>query len=501
MPISRCTRCDQLIDFDASHEGDEVLCPACDNITRLVALPEDELPAETSDSESGESTDARAPIRLAAEELPPPAADPVAPAGAPDHPADARGPELLKSDPVADPDELPPAAAKPEKSAGELDEIEQAAIRILSADSDSERDDFQFATADEDSIRLRLPLDRPWLLFGLGAGALAVLVFAFSFIHEKVEESKPLTEEDVRAILATQTRVGVVDPEPITPPRPPVMVTEPEPEPVPVPSMVGAPAPAGGKAAVDVRFPTLPTELARDPDRAESEAFRFYTEMAFNEPFRLFGDTVIDLRTLRFAANAGMTDFPDGWRLLGGLVHARDAEGLQLRLDRRFHAGGGIVLVSDFPEVFRVQRDQPVGLLLRAKGSRRAKVAEGEEQVLENYEFGLLPSAPMVKIAEIKAAEREAIARREREALAKRQADEAAMEEAKKKRELDARTVNFLRSRVEKGFASAQYRLGLRYLEGEGVPKNREEGLRLLRAAAAQDYREAKAKLGELEQQ
>jgi hypothetical protein len=50
MPVSQCTRCDQLIEYDASHEGDEVLCPACDNITRLKPLPEKEptMPRQTA---------------------------------------------------------------------------------------------------------------------------------------------------------------------------------------------------------------------------------------------------------------------------------------------------------------------------------------------------------------------------------------------------------------------------------------------------------------------
>ncbi len=47
MPKASCTRCGQRIDYDADVEGEEVICPGCDNITRLVS----EEPESTSKSE------------------------------------------------------------------------------------------------------------------------------------------------------------------------------------------------------------------------------------------------------------------------------------------------------------------------------------------------------------------------------------------------------------------------------------------------------------------
>jgi len=51
---------------------------------------------------------------------------------------------------------------------------------------------------------------------------------------------------------------------------------------------------------------------------------------------------------------------------------------------------------------------------------------------------------------------------------------------------------------VEQDCEEAQYRLGLMYLEGKGVPANKEEALRLLRFAAKNGYEDAAEKLEEL---
>lgn len=499
MPVSQCTRCDQLIDYDASHEGEEVLCPACDNITRLKVIPEEELPpltpSDADDQEFPPEPSARTPVRLTADDLPPPAVDPVAPvqaeAGeaplpAPESPAPAEDKANSTAEPAAK--DAEPVITK---------KLGKAEVRILSDESSDNADEFQFDLTGEEGIRLRLPLDRPWLLVGIAAVVIAIpALLVYSFTRTPAHQ-RTITTAELQEILAAQPRIGLPDPEP--PQKPPVARKPPQPLP-PVPPEPTPPAPAqpAVKETVDVRFPTLPAELQRDGDRAEAEAFKFYVEVAFSEPYRLFGDTVTDLRTLRFAAGAGMIEFPENWRLLGGLVQERSANGLLLRLDRRFFNDARSVLIPDFPEIFLVEADQPLGLLVRLKGSRRVKLPDDEEQVVETYEFGMLPSKPMVKIAQLKAAEREAVTRRKMEEIAKREADEAATEEARKKKQQDARTVTFLRERAKKGSASAQYRLGLRYLKGEGVPLNRPEALRLLRAAAEQGDRSAKAKLKEL---
>lgn len=63
------------------------------------------------------------------------------------------------------------------------------------------------------------------------------------------------------------------------------------------------------------------------------------------------------------------------------------------------------------------------------------------------------------------------------------------------------RTIEFQRKRAEGGSASAQFTLGMRYVQGDGVERNLAEGCKWLRAAAKQDHVWAKRKLGELEKE
>jgi TPR repeat protein len=67
------------------------------------------------------------------------------------------------------------------------------------------------------------------------------------------------------------------------------------------------------------------------------------------------------------------------------------------------------------------------------------------------------------------------------------------------KEALVRRTVEFQKKRAVDGSAVSQYDLGLRFLGGDGVEQNSEEGLRLLKQSAAQDYTPAKQKLAQLE--
>ncbi|HXJ61585.1 MAG TPA: hypothetical protein VNU68_33495 [Verrucomicrobiae bacterium] len=57
----------------------------------------------------------------------------------------------------------------------------------------------------------------------------------------------------------------------------------------------------------------------------------------------------------------------------------------------------------------------------------------------------------------------------------------------------------FEKKRAEEGNKFSQFRLGLRYLKGDGVETNKAEGERWIRAAAAQGLGEAKEKLKALE--
>jgi TPR repeat protein len=80
----------------------------------------------------------------------------------------------------------------------------------------------------------------------------------------------------------------------------------------------------------------------------------------------------------------------------------------------------------------------------------------------------------------------------------------SAAETAKAASEKEAtlkRVIEFQKKRALGGSASAQYNLGVRYLEGEGVAKDLAEACKWLRAAAKQDYTWAKRKLVELEKE
>ena len=64
--------------------------------------------------------------------------------------------------------------------------------------------------------------------------------------------------------------------------------------------------------------------------------------------------------------------------------------------------------------------------------------------------------------------------------------------------EADKRVVESFKKQAATGSDRAQYELGLRYLAGKSIEKDEAEGLRLLRAAAAQNNEAAKKKLAEL---
>ena len=66
------------------------------------------------------------------------------------------------------------------------------------------------------------------------------------------------------------------------------------------------------------------------------------------------------------------------------------------------------------------------------------------------------------------------------------------------KTEMVRKTIEFQTKRADEGFATAQYDLGLRYLTGDGVRRNRDAALLWLRKAADQGHTQAAKKLEEL---
>lgn len=66
------------------------------------------------------------------------------------------------------------------------------------------------------------------------------------------------------------------------------------------------------------------------------------------------------------------------------------------------------------------------------------------------------------------------------------------------KGDVERRVVAFQRKRADEGSPSAQYQLGLRYLRGEGVPKDSGEARKWLSLALKSGHTQAKRKLAEL---
>ena len=249
---------------------------------------------------------------------------------------------------------------------------------------------------------------------------------------------------------------------------------------------------------VEVTFPVLPPSIRRMVDDYQDEAFQSYAELGLSLPYRLFENTVTDLRTLGFALKRGMIEFDGGWRLVGGLVADTDDEGLLVRIDRRYFTDGTYVLVKDFPNAVAVKKNMAIGILGRKVDSVETKLPDGSKEIVSAYEFGLLPSKKMIEVVDEQAKLREVRNRQKLTALAKEKTDEEEAAMQKKKAANDRRAVEYLRKKVRDGSASAQYSLGMRYLEGSGVPANQGEGLRLLQMAAKQNHFMAKKKLKEL---
>ena len=130
--------------------------------------------------------------------------------------------------------------------------------------------------------------------------------------------------------------------------------------------------------------------------------------------------------------------------------------------------------------------DQEKQMLEQAETRR----AEQKEEAKQNYQ----------KVLEQVKSEVEAQKAIE-EAAAKAAAEKLAKEEAAKKAKQDqvnANAVEFLKKRVDQGSISAAYKLGIRYLEGDGVETNKAEAIRLLTLAANQGDKKAKEKLEEV---
>jgi hypothetical protein len=522
MRISCCTRCDQLIEYEAPFEGEEVLCPSCDNITRLQEIPEDELPPiepgeADAVSDSDEPRKSRAPMRISAEELPKPNTDPVAPV-APVNADGERGPDKVRKEAAADNSRKPKKTKQPEertkskpshskpKGSVSADKIPANMVPEIRIVEGVDAVTF-FGGNDGGQNTRRNGLRVPQ---GLAIAIVCVLVATVLAIkywpsEAAKQEKDRMTTLDLRAEIERQAAARRVSSAPPVPPPPqPVPIIPSTPagralanEPlIPIMTQGGTTNPLTGTVAVE--FPKLPTTIRRNVAEFEDEAFLTYIESALSLPYRLFGETVTDLRILGFAMKRGMTEFEKGWHLVGGLVVEKSDKGLLLRLDRRYFPAGGVVFINRFPTGAAVRRNQALGIMAKTSGSRELVLESGEKQIVAVYEFGLMPSKKMIEVVDMKAKTREKLNRQAIAVISQKKADAKQAETERKKQATDLRAVEYLRKRVKQGSASAQYSLALRYLDGAGVPKNQGEGLRLLKAAAKQNHYMSKRKLKEL---
>ncbi|MGY8672196.1 MAG: hypothetical protein ACKVHO_06370, partial [Verrucomicrobiia bacterium] len=97
------------------------------------------------------------------------------------------------------------------------------------------------------------------------------------------------------------------------------------------------------------------------------------------------------------------------------------------------------------------------------------------------------------------AAKRGASMRAERDNAASAAEGKRKKEQEKKKAASDRRAVAYLERRIKQGYSSAEYSLGLRYLDGRGVAEDRAKGMKLLESAARKKNNLAARKLKELQ--
>ena len=126
---------------------------------------------------------------------------------------------------------------------------------------------------------------------------------------------------------------------------------------------------------------------------------------------------------------------------------------------------------------------------------------------LELWDYGTHPTQDEFRKYKAEEAERQKAAQRaadERQKAAEQKIDEqrraAAKVIAAKKQAEDARVIHWLLSQATNVSESAQSSLGLRYLTGEGVPKDEKQAREWLGKAAAQGSKEAAVALSKLNQ-
>jgi hypothetical protein len=250
-----------------------------------------------------------------------------------------------------------------------------------------------------------------------------------------------------------------------------------------------------------IEFPELPPTVAPNPVRMNDETYQQFVSVAFRAPYRLFGNTVTDLRSLDYAVRNGVIHFPGGWNFFAARVESKLDNALVARLLKTYHGRDELIYLTNVPGLGGVDRSEQIGFLARSNGTFVMPQGSSVQPVrpLKAYDFGGNPSAPMIARVEEAAAKRGASMRAERDNAASAAEGKRKKEQEKKKAASDRRAVAYLERRIKQGYSSAEYSLGLRYLDGRGVAEDRAKGMKLLESAARKKNNLAARKLKELQ--
>lgn len=230
--------------------------------------------------------------------------------------------------------------------------------------------------------------------------------------------------------------------------------------------------------------------------------------------FRKVGERVVDLTTIvNRAANEEYFDSEDGWKLLDGKVlQVQPGKGLLMSIKKspfsEEYETVNVFLKTPLEPDF-VDEDR-IFYLARKTGrmtydsNSGAQRTMGAQRTIETYDFGEIPSKNEIKPfieAEEKAYNEEQTRQAEQ---VRRQAEHAAAqrERAKaaailKKQETESKVVVFQRKQAEGGGMTAQYDIGVRYWNGNGVEKDTKKAREWVQKSADQGYGPAKTFLAD----
>jgi Zn-finger nucleic acid-binding protein len=318
------------------------------------------------------------------------------------------------------------------------------------------------------------------LLLGIGCTLLLVACF---FVYVFLEET-------TRRAKDAQAKVK---------PEPELVVRE-EKVPAPAPVPVLKRMPQRPRPSLQIEFPQLPPTVAPNPVRKNDESYQQFVTVAFREPYRLFGNTVTDLRPLDYAVRNGVTQFAGGWNFFAAQVESKLENALVARLIGTYHGAEDLIYLTNAPGLEFVKPADRIGFFARAKGAFQLPQGATVQPVraMKAYDFGGNPSALMIERVNEAAAKRDAGMRADRDKVAREAEAKRRKEQGEKKAASDRRAVAYLEKRIKQGSASAEYSLGLRYLEGRGVAKSQSKGMKLLESAARKKNNLAVRKLAEL---